>query len=51
MGAAANTERFHNPALATEAGAQAYVDQEWSRAAILNRYEWLFTYDVNAVAV
>lgn len=50
-GASANTERFHNPALATQEGAQAYVDREWSREAILQRYEWLFTYDVNAVAV
>lgn len=50
-GASANTERFHNPALATPEGAQAYVDREWSREAILQRYEWLFTYDVNAVAV
>lgn len=51
LGASANTERFHNPALATEAGAQAYVDKEWNREAIIERYEWIFTYDVNAVEV
>lgn len=50
-GASANTERFHNAALATQDGAQAYVDKEWSREAILNRYEWIFTYDVDTVAV
>jgi salicylate hydroxylase len=43
--------RFHNSALATEAGATAYVDREWSRDAIIRRYEWIFTYDVNADAI
>ncbi|WP_096703716.1 FAD-dependent monooxygenase [Magnetospirillum sp. 15-1] len=51
LGATANTERFHNPLLATVAGAQAYVDREWSREAIIHRYEWIFTYDVNTVTV
>lgn len=46
LGANANTERFHNPALATEEGAKAYVDAQWSREAILQRYEWIFTDDV-----
>jgi hypothetical protein len=27
------------------------VDREWSRDAIIRRYEWIFTYDVNAVAI
>jgi salicylate hydroxylase len=51
IGANDNAVRFHNPALATEAGATAYVDREWSRDAIIRRYEWIFTYDVNAVAI
>lgn len=46
LGASANTERFHNPALATEEGAKAYIDEQWSREAILQRYEWIFTDDV-----
>lgn len=46
LGASANTERFHNPALATEAGAAAYVDRQWSREAILERYDWIFADDV-----
>ena len=51
LGATANTERFHNPALATEAGAQAYIDEQWSRAAILERYEWIFNDDVTKSAI
>ena len=39
------------PALATEAGATAYVDREWSREAIIQRYEWIFTYDVEAAEI
>jgi salicylate hydroxylase len=50
-GATENAVRFHNPALATEAGAAAYVDREWSREAIIRRYEWIFTYDVEAVEI
>jgi salicylate hydroxylase len=40
-GSAENTRRFHDPRLADAAGAQEYVDTEWSE----ERYEWLFTYD------
>jgi len=50
-GANDNAVRFHNPALATEAGAIAYVDREWSREAIIQRYEWIFTYDVEAAEI
>ena len=46
LGSADNARRFHNPALADPVGAKEYLDGEWSRAAITNRYEWLFTYDV-----
>lgn len=51
LGAASNTTRFHNPALADPAQAQAYVDREWSREAILRRYEWVFTDDVTTTPV
>ncbi len=51
MGANDNAKRFHNPALGTEEGACAYVDREWSRDAIIRRYEWIFTYDVEAVEI
>jgi salicylate hydroxylase len=50
-GANDNAKRFHNPALGTEEGATAYVDREWSRDAIIRRYEWIFTYNVDAVEV
>jgi salicylate hydroxylase len=51
MGSAENTRRFHNPALAEPAGAQAYVDREWAEEQVKQRYEWLFTYDATATAV
>ena len=50
-GAAKNTERFHNPALANEENAQAYVDQEWSPERISERYDWLFEYDAVEAAI
>jgi salicylate hydroxylase len=51
LGASSNTTRFHNRALADPAQAQAYVDREWSREAILQRYEWVFTDDVTTTPV
>ncbi len=44
-GSAENAKRFHDPRLADSAGAQEYVDREWSEARVKERYEWLFTYD------
>ncbi|HTK01315.1 MAG TPA: FAD-dependent monooxygenase [Bordetella sp.] len=50
-GSAENARRFHNPALAHADGAAAYVDREWNEERIRERYEWLFTYDVDAIEV
>jgi salicylate hydroxylase len=50
-GSAANTQRFQNPALAHAQGAAEYVEREWNEARVKERYEWLFKYDVDAVAL
>jgi salicylate hydroxylase len=49
QGSAANTKRFHNPALASAEGAVAYVDREWNEARVRERYHWLFEYKVDQV--
>lgn len=51
LGAQANTERFHNAALATDAGAQAYIDTQWSGKANSERYEWIFKDDVTRTPI
>jgi salicylate hydroxylase len=50
-GSAANTQRFHNPALAHAQGAAEYVGREWNEERVKERYEWLFTYDIDAVVL
>ncbi len=50
-GAADNTSRFHNPALASVESAEAFISREWQSAAVSERYDWLFEYDVEAVEV
>jgi salicylate hydroxylase len=49
QGSAANTKRFHNPALASAEGAVEYVDREWNEARVRERYHWLFDYKVDQV--
>lgn len=41
-GSAENMRRFQNRATAEPAGAQEYVDREWSEEREKSRYEWLF---------
>ena len=50
-GSAENARRFHNPALEHAEGAKAYVDREWTPERTQERYEWLFTYNVDEVKV
>lgn len=42
---------FHNEALANPATATDYVNQNWSPAKMKERYDWLFSYDANTVAI
>lgn len=51
LGSAENARRFHNPELARPSGAHAYVEREWAEERVRERYDWLFRYDVDAVAV
>ena len=50
-GAENNLHRFHNPALAETAGAEAYINAEWEKGKVRERYEWLFTYDATSAPV
>ncbi|MDO8768571.1 MAG: FAD-dependent monooxygenase [Burkholderiaceae bacterium] len=50
-GAAENTSRFHNPALANPSDAEAFVSREWQSNAVSDRYDWLFTYDAESVEI
>jgi salicylate hydroxylase len=50
-GSADNIQRFHNKLLADPVTARQYVDREWARQPIAERYEWLFRYDVTTVEI
>lgn len=50
-GSVESGRRFHNPTLADPAAAIAYVDREWQPDKVRMRYDWLFEYDAEKVAV
>jgi salicylate hydroxylase len=43
--------RFHNPDYRDPVKADAFIDREWSGEAVAERYEWLFTYNCDTVAI
>jgi len=51
LGSAENGKRFQSRTLANAEEAEAYVNREWQPEKVRARYDWLFTYDVTAVAV
>lgn len=50
-GATDNVKRFHNEAFNDEATAEPFIAREWGRQSILERYEWMFTYDVTTTEI
>lgn len=48
-GATENRSRFHNALLATPQQATEFVSREWQSSAISDRYDWLFTYQADAI--
>lgn len=46
-----NATRFHNPRLAEAQGAVEYIEEQWAPAKVQERYEWLFAYQADTVAV
>lgn len=50
-GSSDNTKRFHNPAFATQEGAEAYVAREFTPEKVSQRYDWLYDYDALAVSI
>lgn len=51
LGARDNTDRFHSEELRTEDQARVYLEREWSRAPIHDRYHWLYQYKPDEAAV
>jgi salicylate hydroxylase len=51
IGSAENGERFHNQKLGDAAEAARFVETEWAKQRVDDRYDWLFRYDVTAVPI
>lgn len=48
-GSFGNTKRFHNPAFGNPEGAAAYVERDFRREKLKQRYDWLYEYDALTV--
>lgn len=46
-----NAARFHNPKLADASGAAQYIEEQWAPEQVRQRYEWLFDYKADEIAV
>lgn len=44
-------ERFHNDEMLDPAKAKTFVDREWSEENVSRRYDWLYNYDAERVAL
>ncbi|WP_425418546.1 FAD-dependent monooxygenase [Oricola indica] len=51
QGANDNIRRFHNAAFKTGETAKQFIDSEWSREAIIARYDWIFRDDVTTTEI
>ncbi|TDK45662.1 FAD-dependent monooxygenase [Antarcticimicrobium luteum] len=51
QGANENLRRFHNEAFLQADTAADFIETEWGRAAILDRYDWIFKDDVTKIEV
>jgi salicylate hydroxylase len=51
LGSAENAGRFHNPALADPVEALRYVDEQWRPDRVEERYDWLFSYAGERLAI
>jgi len=45
------SKRIHDPILADPVAATAYVDDNWAPEKIKQRYDWIFDYDAERVAL
>lgn len=50
-GASENTSRFHNPILAEPQAAESFISEHWQTSSVNARYDWIFNYKADEVAL